>query len=118
MDGIFGLLSVVILGSGIYCLYAWYNTRQTGTINETLLLGKAFEVKKCKDTFVFIRKSQPAVLILGITAVVYGGLDVLGTFVLPEDALLGLIRIIGMFIFLVVLVGFMVYTSKLRKDFF
>ena len=49
MNDIFGFVSLIVLGCGIYTLYAYIKMKKTGEINEILLLGNAYVAKKCKN---------------------------------------------------------------------
>lgn len=110
----FGFISVLILGCGLYALYAYMNMKKGGPINETLLLGKGYDEHKCKDREAFVQKALPAMLIFGIATVLYGAIDVYHYFVSP----LGIIDTIGMIIFFAVLVWYMIYTTKLKRQYF
>ena len=49
MNDVFGFVSLIVLGCGIYTLYAYIKMKKTGEINEILLLGNAYVAKKCKN---------------------------------------------------------------------
>ena len=42
MNDVFGFVSLIVLGCGIYTLYAYIKMKKTGEINEILLLGNAY----------------------------------------------------------------------------
>lgn len=113
-DSVFGFVSVLVFGCGIYGLYAYIKMKKDGHINETLLLGKNYMEHMCKDRKTFVEKSLPAVLIFGIAATVYGIIDMVHWFVTPIPAL----DYIGLAVFLIVLIWYMAYTSKLKKKYF
>ena len=96
-DSIFGFIGVLVLFCGLYGIYAYVKMKKGGPINEALLLGKSYVEYKCKDREGFLTKALPALLIFSITAVA---------------------DYVGMFLFLAVLVWYMVYTTKLKKEFF
>ena len=114
MENIFGVFSLLFLSCGIYGLYAFVSMKKSGHINETLLLGRNFAEYQCKDKDEFIRKSSPAVLVFAIAGIVYGIIDLVHYYVKPMP----LVDNIAMIGFLVVIIGFMAYTSKLRKEYF
>lgn len=114
MNDVFGFVSLIVLGCGLYTLYAFIKMKQTGEINETLLLGNAYTAKQCKDKKSFLKKALPAVLVFGIVTTAYGVIDLIHSFVTP----LGIVDTIAMILFLVVIVGFLVYTTKLKKEYF
>ncbi len=113
-DNVFGFVSVLVFGCGIYGLYAYIKMKKDGHINETLLLGKNYMEYMCKDKEAFINKALPAVLVFGISATVYGIIDIIHWFVTP----IPVFDYIGLAAFLVVLVWYMAYTSKLKKQYF
>ena len=115
MDGnVFGFVSILVFGCGLYGLYAYIMMKKDGHINETLLLGKSYMEHMCQNREEFVKKSLPAVLIFGIAATVYGAIDMIHWFVTPIPVL----DYIGLAVFLVILVWYMVYTSKLKKQYF
>lgn len=114
MDSMFGAISVMILACGVYTLYSYMKMKNGGPINETLLLGKGYDEKKCKNRAVFVQKALPAMLIFGIVTVLYGAIDVYHYFVSP----IGIIDTIAMAAFFIVLVGYMIYTTKIKKEYF
>ncbi len=68
----------------------------------------------CKDRETFVKKALPAVLVFGIAATVYGTIDMIHCFVAP----IPVIDYIGLAVFIITLVWYMVYTSKLKKKYF
>ena len=114
MANIFGVFSLLFLSCGLYGLYAFVSMKKSGHINETLLLGKNFVESQCKDKDEFIRKSLPAVLVFAIAGIAYGVIDLVHYYVKP----MATVDNIAMAIFLIVIIGFMAYTSKLRKEYF
>lgn len=114
MDSMFGAISVMFLGGGVYALYAYLKMKKDGQINEVLLLGKAYSEHQCKDKKAFLEKAMPAVLVFGIVTTLYGAVDTFHYFVKPIQVL----DIIAMIAFLIVIVWFMVYTTKLKKMYF
>ena len=114
MDQIYGALSIIVLGFGIYSLYAYFKMKKDGHINETLLLGKSYTEQMCKDKNAFVKKALPAVLVLGIAALIYGIVAFVHYYVTP----LGIAEIAGMILFLIILYWFGFYTVKLKKQYF
>ena len=118
MEGLMGLMTLIILGSGLYCLWAWYQMKTTGEINETLLLGKQFQAFQCKNKEEFVAKSLPAVLTLGIFTTLYGVFSLVHTMWLRGEPILAWVDAILMIVVLVNLIRFGYATSKLRKMYF
>lgn len=113
-DSVFGFISIMAFGCGIYGLYAYIQMKRDGHINETLLLGKRHTEYMCKDKEAFLKKALPAVLLFGIVATVYGIIDMIHCFVTPIPVL----DYSGLAIFLAMLVWYMVYTTKLKNKYF
>ena len=42
-------VAVVVFGFGLYCLWAAFQLKVKGEINNSLLLGKEYVYKTCKD---------------------------------------------------------------------
>ena len=114
MNDVFGFVSLIVLGCGIYTLYAYIKMKKTGEINEIILLGNAYVAKKCKNKKAFLEKALPSVLVFGIVTTIYGVIDMINSFVKP----VGIVDTIANILFLIVLVGFLVYTTKLKKQYF
>lgn len=114
MDDMFGAISILILCCGIYCLYAYFKMKKDGHINEVLLLGKNFTENQCKDKDAYMKKAVPAVLIFGIMTTLYGVIDAIHFYVTPIKT----IDMVAMAVFFVVLVWFMVTTTKLKNKYF
>ncbi len=106
--------AVVMIGCGIYGFYAYFSMKKGGPINKVLILGDGFPEEKCKDKEQMREKSLPALLLFSITTTIYGICDLVHWTV--QD--LGFIHTIVMAIFFIILLWFMVYTSKLKKELF
>jgi hypothetical protein len=118
MDGLMGLISIVILGSGLYILYAWYNMKVNGEVSETLLLGKGYEIKNCKDKEAFMRKTSPAVIILGVIVTISGGITCLRHFLMQDNELLVFLDPFVNAFVLIAIIVFGVYTVRVKKIYF
>lgn len=114
MDSIWGFIGVIVFACGVYALYAFIKMKMTGEINATLLLGKDYIYKKCKNKDAFIKKAGPALLVFGIVALVYGAIDVIHCYVYSME----IVDTVGMIVFFIVLVAFAVYTTKLKREYF
>ena len=114
MDSIWGFIGVIVFACGVYALYAFIKMKMTGEINATLLLGKDYIYKKCKNKDAFIKKVGPALLVFGIVALVYGAIDVIHCYVYSME----IVDTVGMIVFFIVLVAFAVYTTKLKREYF
>lgn len=113
-EKMFGFISVLVFGFGIYSLYAYIQMKKGGPINEALLLGRSYDEYRCKDKKAFVDKALPAVLVFAITCLVYGVIDFVHCYVYTMK----IVDLVGMIVFLAVLVWFLVYTGKLKKIYF
>ena len=119
MDGgIMTWFGFLILGCGIYVLYAWFNMMQTGAINGPLLLGKSFEESKCKDRDSFVKKTKPMMLVLGFFTTAFGVWDVLLNMFWIGNELFERINMALMVLCVVNIVIFGFRTKRLREQYF
>ena len=118
MNDILGIMTVMILGCGLYCLWAWYQMKTIGEINVTLLLGKQYEPYQCKNKKEFVAKSLPAVLILGVFFTLYGVLSLAHMMWFRENPIFFWADKVMMVLSLLSLIRFAYVTSKLRKEYF
>jgi hypothetical protein len=118
MEGILGFISLIILGAGLFVLYAWYNMTFNGVISESLFLGKHHDVNKIKDKDAFIKKASPVLLLFGVATTICGVVTTLRHYVFPENELLIFLDPISNVIVFIALIGFAIYTGKLKKIYF
>ncbi len=114
MNSVWGFIGIIVFACGVYAIYSYIKMKKDGEINASILLGKDFMYKKCKDKEAYIKKVGPALLGFGFVAIVYGILDVIHCYVYPMAA----VDTVGMIVFFVVLVWFAVYTARLRNQYF
>ena len=114
MNSVFGFIGILAVGCGIYCLYAYFNMKKDGHINETILLGKSYSEKMCKDKEAYLKKALPAVLGFGIVSILYGIVDCIHWYVNPME----MVDTVGGILFMAALVVFAVYTMQLKKNIF
>lgn len=114
MNSVFGFIGILAVGCGIYCLYAYFNMKKDGHINETILLGKSYSEKMCKDKEAYLKKALPAVLGFGIVSILYGIVDCIHWYVNPME----MVDTVGGILFMAALVVFAVYTMQLKKKYF
>ena len=97
-NSMWGFIGIFVLCCGIYALYSFVIMKVKGEINASILLGKDYTYKKCKDKEAYIAKTAPALFVFGLVSVIYGVIDVI--------------------IFLIVLIWFGVYTRNLRNRYY
>ena len=61
-NSMWGFIGVIVVAFGIYSIYAFFKMKFKGEISASLLLGKEYTYKKCKNKEEFIAKTAPAVL--------------------------------------------------------
>lgn len=74
-------VAVVVFGFGLYCLWAAFQLKVKGEINNSLLLGKEYVYKTCKDKEGYIKEMFPHLLTFGIITTACGTIDLINTFV-------------------------------------
>ena len=72
MDPMISLIDLLIVGSGAYIIYVFYELKFAHEIKPGLLLPKGVDPKRCKDKEGYIAQMSPKVLIYGISALVCG----------------------------------------------
>ena len=76
-----GFIGIFVLCCGIYALYSFVIMKVKGEINASILLGKDYTYKKCKDKEAYIAKTAPALFVFGLVSVIYGVIDVIHCYV-------------------------------------
>jgi uncharacterized membrane protein len=89
-----------------------------GEVSETLLLGKDLDINKCKDKESYIKKTSPAVLILGIIITICGVITCLRHYILQGNELIIFLDPIVNFIAVITIIIFGIYTTKQKKIYF
>ena len=108
-NSIWSILDVIFVGAGIYVLYAWVMMKTKGEIITSILMSKDVELRKCKDLEGYKAYISPKMLILGISALIYGTAGLVNTYVTP---LPGVAYGIVMVLFLAVLIWFALAARK------
>lgn len=112
--GVDGLLGLIAVACGLYCLYGYYMARFKGEIVATIVLPKDVDVRKCKDYEGYCKDIQLPLLILGVIVLLYGGTDLYNTYVGGAAALF----IIMLVLMLAALVFFAMQIRKYNKKYF
>ena len=114
MDSLNSIFGIIIIVCGLYCIYACITMKKTGEINKTILMSKGMEGQQCKDTKAYIQEAIPQVMLLGISAIIYGGADMFNYYVFS----LGFFNIVIMVIFFAVLIWVGFKLTRLRKKYY
>ncbi|HIZ74617.1 MAG TPA: hypothetical protein H9723_05135 [Candidatus Mediterraneibacter stercoravium] len=114
MDGIWGIIGIILFFCGLYSFYAYIKMKKSGEINTTLLLGKDYADRKCRNKEAYIKKAGPALLVFGGVSLAAGVIDIVHYYVhrivIADTA--------AMIIFIVVIFWFASYTTKLKKEYY
>lgn len=114
MNSIWGFIGIIVFAGGVYAIYSCIRMKKDGEINASILLGKDYIYKTCKDKEGYIKKAGPALMVFGFAAIIYGIIDVIHCYVYP----ITVVDTVGMIIFFVVLIWFAVYTARLKDTYF
>lgn len=113
-NSMFALMDLIVLGCGVYILYAYYLLVVKNEIKQGVLVPQKTDTKKCKDFEGYKKFMAPKVLIFGISACASGGLGLFQDYVAPVNAYL----YFGLFVvFFAVMVWFLMSTKKAEKLF-
>ena len=74
-------VGVVVFVFGLYCFFAAYQMKAKGIINNSILLGKEYLYKTCKDKDAYIKKMFPHVLLFACATTFCGAADIVNSFV-------------------------------------
>ena len=110
-----GLLDIIVVGAGLYLLYAYYLLMVKNEIKDGIIVPKDYTTKKCKDLPGFKKYMGPRVLLFSICAILSGGINLFQTYVKP---LPGYVFWVFYVLFFVVIFWFAHATRKAQKDFF
>ena len=113
-DSVWGFVGIVVMACGVYALYSFIYMKTQNAIKGAILLGKDVDTKYCKDIPGYIRKVSVPMLVLGVVGTVYGAIDILHCYAYSMPVA----DTVGMVLFLIVLVVFAVYTTRVKKQYF
>ena len=82
-DSIWGVVGIIVFLCGIFAIYSAIKMKTSGDINASLLLGKDYMYKTCKNKEAYIRKQGRLLLYSRFVAAVYGAIDIVHCFVYP-----------------------------------
>lgn len=114
MSGLNEIWGIFTFGCGLYCLYGYYMLKFKGEVVSSLLLPKDVDVKKCKDFQGYCKEVQLPLLVLTISVLLCGVVDVYCVFVGKADIAL-LIMIV---VVLVAITFYSVFIKKINKKYF
>jgi hypothetical protein len=109
MNNVFSIMDLIFAGAGIYALYAYVQLKTKNEFTTSLLMSKDVEIRKCKDIEGYKAFILPKILIFGIAALLYGGVGLINTYVLP---LPGMVYTAAMILFFAVLIWYAYQTKK------
>ena len=110
----FGLMDLIVLGCGVYMLYAYYLLMFKNEIKKGVLLPQNQDPRKCKDFDGYRKYVGPKALACGIVAVISGGIGLYQDYVGPVNSILYEVFFV---LFIVVIVWLIVGLKKGEKKF-
>lgn len=102
---LFGLFTV---GIALYFFYGYYMAKYKNEILESLFLPKGVEARKCKDVKAYCSEVQIPLLVLAVTALVSGAVDLLNAWVVS-------IPMLQTVLIVLVFLSLIYYTVQLKK---
>ena len=109
MDSIWSIMDLLFAGAGLYALYAFVLLKTKGEFTTSILMNKEVDIRKCKDIEGYKRFVLPKILIFGISALIYGCIGLINTYVM---ALPQTFYLICMGVFFVILIWYAFQTRK------
>lgn len=113
MDNMFILMDVLVIGCGVYVIYAYYLLKTKGELKEKLLLSDDIKFNKCKDKPGYINYMSPRLLIFGIVCILCGAIGVLNDY----TQFMGMGYVAVMVTFLAIVIWFAIIVKKSVKMF-
>ena len=111
---LFAIMDFIMVGAGVYLLFAWYLLQFRNEIREGVLVQQGW-AKKCKDIEGYKKYVGPKLLIFALCALASGGIGLYSDYVRPVNSVLYM----GLTVFfVVVLVIFVRYIKKAQDMFF
>ncbi len=114
VNQMFSIMDFIMVGAGVYLLYAWYLLKFKGEIKEGVLVQSG-QAKKCKDPEGYRQYMAPKLLVFALCAIASGGLGLYSDFVKPINSI---VYLCFTGVFFAVLVLFVYYTKKATERFF
>lgn len=111
MDAIFGLFA---LGCGLYCLYAYYLLKVKKKINDSILLPKGTNIKKCKDLEGYCKVAGRPLLALGLVTTLYGAVDLYNTYIGDVQILFSILLVL----LVITVVVFAILIRRYNREYF
>ena len=100
-------VGVVVFVFGLYCFYAVYQMKAKGIINNSILLGKEYLFKNCKDKEAYIKEMFPQVLLFACATTFCGASDIVNSFITD----ISIVYDISLILFVL---DFILFTKKSR----
>ena len=114
INSITGWVGLLVLGGGIYCLFACAQMKFKGIINENILLNKDSRMKKCKDKEGYIKDIFPTFLLFALTTTFCGATDVINTYVVNIEK----VYLVSLVLFVIGFILFMVKSKKCKDMYY
>ena len=113
-NSMFGFMDLIVAGGGIYVIYQYIMMVKTRKLQNSALLPKEIDPKKCKDTEGYINYIGPKMLAFGIVATICGAIGLIQDFTGNPGTW---VYMLGIVVFVVVAVWYSVAIKKAMKEF-
>lgn len=114
MTDITSWVGIVVFACGLYCIYAAVMMKVKGEINQSILLGKDYQFKKCKDKEGYIKEMFPHLCLFAVVTTLSGLIDMINSYVTD----IFVINIVMMVIFVVELLIFSRASLKMKRKYY
>ena len=111
-NSMFGLMDLIVAGGGIYVIYQYIMMVKTRKVQNSALLPKEIDPKKCKDTEGYINYIGPKMLAFGIVATICGAVGLIQDY---TGKIGPWVYMLGIVVFVLMNVIFLLKISVLTK---
>ena len=108
-------MDLIILGSGVYILYAWYLFAFKNELKQGVIIPKDTDPKKCKDPDGFRNYLAPRTLVFALSAIASGGVGLYQDYVRPIPPAVYWVLYI---VFFACVIWYIVAARKAMKEYF
>lgn len=107
-------VGILVFACGLYCLYAAFMMKTKGVINGTILLGKDYQYKKCKNKEAYIKEVLPHLALFAVLTTAAGAADMINSFITD----IFVINIVLLVAFIVEFIWFSQVALKAKKKYY
>ncbi|MDO4261968.1 MAG: hypothetical protein Q4C82_07805 [Eubacteriales bacterium] len=114
MNDMWSFIDILILGCGVYALYAAYVLKTQGKVIKTFLVFKDTNVADCKDLAAYAHMMSPRLSALGGVMIAYGAVAVINNYMVDVTGL----YLAMLVVFILTLIWYGMQTRKAMKIYF